>query len=35
MLPPVEIGLSENIFKTLMIGVDVAMITKKIVAPYL
>jgi hypothetical protein len=34
-LPHVEIGLGENVFKTLMIGVDIAMITKKIVAPYL
>jgi hypothetical protein len=35
MLPHVEIELGENIFKTLMIGVHVAIITKKIVAPYL
>jgi hypothetical protein len=34
MLPHVEIELGENIFKTLIIGVDVAMITKKVVAPY-
>jgi hypothetical protein len=27
--------LGENVFKTLMIGVDIAMITTKIVAPYL
>jgi len=34
-LPHVNIGLSEDIFETLVIGIDVAMISEKIVAPNL
>ena len=34
-LPHVEIRLSENVLESLVISVDIAMITKQIVTPYL
>ena len=34
-LPHVEIRLSENVFEALVIGIDIAMIAKQIVTPYL
>ena len=35
MLPHVKIRLSENVFEALVIGIDIAMIAKQIVMPYL
>jgi hypothetical protein len=34
-LPQVQVGLSEKIFQTLVVGVDVARFPKQVVSPYL